>query len=356
MLRTCAILVPLLLLAGCKPHDAAANPDAAATTPGDANQKAGPSIYVALDQQFSQPLLNRYAQELGITLQQRHDSEAAKTVGLVSAILEERDRPRCSIFWNNELAHTVRLAQQGLLEPYDSPAAADVPAIWRDPQHRWTAFAARARVLIINTELLPDPASWPRSYRDLIDPKWRGRCAVARPLTGTTLTHFTALRLALGEAAFEEFFAAMQQNDVKFLASNGATMRETRDGKIAWAFTDTDDYHVAKVKGFPVACVFPDQEEGGIGTMLIPNSAALIKGGPDLANSKRLLDRILAAETEALLAAADGAQIPLRSAVPGPRDPAIPGYGKFRAMTWDLEGTASNLARCSQEFGKKFGL
>jgi iron(III) transport system substrate-binding protein len=314
------------------------------------------SIYVALDEQFSRPLLDGFAKELGITLVQRHDSEAAKTVGLVSAILEEKAAPRCDVFWNNELAHTVRLAQEGLLDAYESPAAKDVPAAWRDPQGRWTAFAARARILIVNTELLPDRRDWPTSYRDLIDPKWKGRCAVARPLTGTTLTHFTALRKALGDAEFDRFFAALQQNDVKFLASNGATMRETRDGKVAWAFTDTDDYHVAKVKGFKVACVFPDQQEGGLGTMLIPNSVGIVKGGPNPQAARRLVDRILARETEALLAAADGAQIPLREGVAGPKDPAILGVGKFRALAWDIEWTAKNLARCSQEFGKKFGL
>lgn len=345
------LLLPVLFLA-----TACSGGSTDSATPNAAAAGQGPSVYVALDQQFSQPLLDRFAKELGVPVRQRHDSEAAKTVGLVSAILEEKNNPRCSVFWNNELAHTVRLAQQGLLEPYVSPAAANVPAMWRDPNGLWTAFAARARVIIVNTELLPDRKDWPTSYRDLIDPKWKGRCAIARPLTGTTLTHFTALQKALGEAEFATFFAALQQNDVKWLAGNGATMKETVAGQVAWAFTDTDDVHVAMTKGHKVACVFPDQQEGGLGTMLIPNSVALIKGGPDQANSKKLIDKILAEETEALLAAADGAQIPLRQGVPGPKDPQIKTVGAFRPMAWDVEWTAQNLARCSQEFGKKFGL
>ncbi|MBZ0153345.1 MAG: extracellular solute-binding protein [Planctomycetes bacterium] len=313
-------------------------------------------IYVSLDQQFSAPLLDSFAKELGITLDQQHDTEAAKTVGHVSAIVEERANPRGSVFWNNELANTVHLANQGLLEPYDSPAAQDVPAMWRDPQHRWTAFAARARILVVNTELLPDPASWPTSYRDLVDPKWKGRCAVAKPLTGTTMTHFTAMRKQLGEQAFAAWIDGMFANDVQFLASNGATLRAVREGKLAFAFTDTDDYHEAAKKGFKVACVFPDQQDGGIGTMLIPNSVALIKGGPNQAAAKQLIDKILARETEALLAAADGAQIPLRAGVPGPKDPGIKAPGAFRAMQWDIDWTAANLAAMSRDYGKRFGL
>lgn len=331
------LLLPLpILLAACGP--------------------SGPVAYVALDEQFSRPLIERFARELDLRISARFDSEAAKTVGLVSAIIEEQKAPRCSVFWNNELAHTVRLAGLGLLEPYASPSAADVPAEWKDPQHRWTAFAARARILVVNTDLLPDPKEWPTSYRDLVDPKWRGRCAVAKPLTGTTLTHFTALRQLLGEAEFGAFLDGLFKNDVRFLSSNGATLRETAAGSVAWAFTDTDDYHVARLRGRPVACVFPDQHAGGIGTMLIPNSVALIKGGPHLDQARKLVDRILQRETEALLAAAEGAQIPLRQGVPGPTDPAIRGIGAFRAMRWDLQWTGDNLARCSQDFGKRFGL
>ncbi|HEX5054267.1 MAG TPA: extracellular solute-binding protein [Planctomycetota bacterium] len=335
---TCSLLLPLL--AGC----------------GAEAKTAGPMVYVALDEHFSRPVLEGFGKQLGIEVRQRHDSEANKTVGLVTMLHEEQSHPRCSVFWNNELAHTVRLAQQGLLEPYDSPAARDIPAAFRDPQHRWTAFAARARVLIVNTELLPDEAQWPSSYKDLVDPRWKGRCAIAKPLTGTTLTHFTALRLLLGEQEFTKWLDGMVANEVLFLGGNGPTTSATRAGRVAWAFTDTDDYNEAKQSGFPVACVFPDQQQGGIGTMLIPNSVALVKGGPDPTESKRLIDKILARETEALLAAAASAQIPLRSGIVGPADPSIHAFGTFHAMAWDPEATASNLEGCLRDFGKRFGM
>lgn len=316
---------------------------------GCSSKVSGPSIYVALDQQFSERVLDGFAGELGIELRQRHDAESNKTVGLVTAILEDRDHQRCTVFWNNEVAHTASLAEKGVLEPYVSPNAADVPAQWKDPKGRWTAFAARARILIVNTELLPDPSTWPTSYRDLADPKWKGRCAIARPKTGTTMTHFTALWQLLGDEGLRRWIADMQDNDVAFLGSNGATMRAVRDGTKAFAFTDTDDYHVARLKGFPVAAVFPDQGPDGIGTMLIPNSVALVRGGPDQENGKRLIDKILERATEALLAAADSAQIPLRDGVPGPAEPSIPKLGEFRQMQWDITWTGNHLGRFQQE-------
>ncbi len=312
------------------------------------------SLYVALDQEHSEALVRRFEQETGITVKPRFDTEGNKTIGLVNAIVEEAARPRCDVFWNNELAHTANLAAKNLLAPYASPNAAKVPAQWKDPQGRWAGFGARARVLIVNTKLLPDPKEWPKGTFDLVDPKWKGRCGVARPLTGTTLTHFAALNLLLGEERFGKFLDGIFANDVVLLQSNGATMRQVSEGKLAWAWTDTDDYHVALLKGHPVGVVFPDQEEGGLGTMLIPNSVGLVANGPNPENGKKLIDWILREETEALLAAAKSAQIPLREGVKGPEHPSILGVGKFRQMAWDVAGTAASLDAAATKFARRF--
>jgi len=320
------------------------------------------TLYVALDQEHSERLIQKFEQESGLTVRARFDTEASKTVGLVSAIVEESSNVQCDVFWNNELAHTVDLARQGLLQPYSSPNAADIPAAFKDSGGLWTGFAARARVFIVNKNVIEDPADYPTSMWDLIDPKWKGRCAVARPLTGTTLTHFVALRQVLGEAEFERFLDGLVANEVIMMQSNGATMRAVRDGdendngeRIAFAFTDTDDFHVALTKDYPVACVFPDQGEGQIGTMLIPNSVAIIKGAPHFEAAKQLVDFILSTQVEALLAASKAAQIPVRPGIAPPAAPSILGIGAFRHMVWDPQGVAATMAERTNEFRSRFG-
>jgi iron(III) transport system substrate-binding protein len=146
---------------------------------------------------------------------------------------------------------------------------------------------------------------------------------VAKPLTGTTLTHFTALQKVLGDAAFDEFFTAIQKNDVKFLVGNGATLNETREGKVAWAFTDTDDYHVAHTKGFKVACVFPDQGGGGIGTMLIPNSVGILKGCPNPRTAKTPRRQDPRGRPKRCWPPRTARRSRCAKGVPGPKDPAI---------------------------------
>ena len=111
--------------------------------------------------------------------------------GTFAAIRAEANAPRADVFWNNEVSQTVALAQEGALEPYASPNAEGLPAYARDPEQRWTGFAARARVLLVNTELVAEEET-PRSLAALSDPRWRGRCGIAKPLFGTTATQVAA--------------------------------------------------------------------------------------------------------------------------------------------------------------------
>ncbi len=268
-------------------------------------------IYCALDQVDSEPILREFERRTGLKVQAEFDVEAHKTVGLVRRIREERSRTRCDVFLNNEIAHTVSLANEGLLASYDSPSAASIPESFRDPERRWTGLAARARVLIVNTDAV-DPAEIHGMW-DLVDPRWSGQVGMARPLTGTTLTHMTALYTVLGEEKTREYLGAVKSAGVNLTSGNATLMRLVRDGKLAWGWTDTDDYNRARKQGYPVAAVFPDGGEDELGTLLIPNSVGVLADAPHPDAARQLVDYILSAEVERKLAGFDGAQIPLHA-------------------------------------------
>ena len=149
-------------------------------------ERADVVIYSALDQVHSEPLIKKFERDTGLTVRARYDQEAVKTVGLVNALVSEADNPKCDVFWNNELVHTIRLKNKGLLAPYVSPSAEGIPDKWKDEEGYWTGFAARARVLILNTDVAkkvePDVAKWPTSTMDLLDPKWKGKIVSDDPL------------------------------------------------------------------------------------------------------------------------------------------------------------------------------
>jgi iron(III) transport system substrate-binding protein len=140
--RALGVLAIAGWLVGCPPSDSAPTREVV--------------VYCALDRLYAQPILEAFSEETGIVVKPKWDTEATKTTGLVAALRAESEHPRCDVFWNNEVSQTIGLTRDGLLAPYESPAAEGLPA-WALPSPRtWTGFAARARVLIVNIYLVPE--------------------------------------------------------------------------------------------------------------------------------------------------------------------------------------------------------
>jgi iron(III) transport system substrate-binding protein len=268
-------------------------------------------VYCALDREFSEPLLDQFTAETGIRVLARYDVESTKTVGLANAIVQEEARPRCDLFWNNEILHTLRLQDRKLLDVYTPPAAAQIPTNFRDPAGYWHGFAARARVLIVNTELVPENAR-PTSVDDLLDPRWQGKTGLARPLFGTTATHAAVLFATRGEEQARTFFEKFKTNGIIF-SGNKHVAQAVSSGQIAFGLTDTDDALIELEAARPVAIIFPDQRDDQPGTLLIPNTLALPRGTPHGAAARKLIDFLLTSKVENALARASSGQIPLLS-------------------------------------------
>jgi iron(III) transport system substrate-binding protein len=233
------------------------------------------------------------------------------------------------VFWNNEILNTLRLERQGLLQPYDSPAAAAFPTNAKSPKNLWHGFAARARILIVNTNQMPEERR-PTSIRDLADPQLR--CGIAKPLFGTTATHAACLFASWGDDEARQFFRAVRKN-ASIMGGNKQVAQAVAAGRLAFGLTDTDDAIVEIENGMPVAIVYPDQGEGELGTLFIPNTLAIIKGAPNTAEARNLVDYLLSADVERKLAAGPSAQIPLRPGVEA--SPRVKTPAQVRAMEVD---------------------
>lgn len=272
-----------------------------------ADHKQTVVVYTAHDRGLSEPILDAFERETGIRVIAVYDAEEAKTTGIINRLLTRRDNPDADVLWNNEIVQTIRLAREGLFEAYESPNAARFPERYRDAQSRWTGFAGRLRLVIVNTDRLSGHEP-PTSTFSLTDATWKEDSALAKPLFGTTLTHFALLHAHMGEDAFRQLLSKINSNGVAIAPGNGAVRDLVARGELAWGLTDTDDAWSAMERGDPVDVRVVRDEFGPI---LIPNTAALIKGGPNTEAGKRLIDHLLSADTERDLAEGRAKQIPL---------------------------------------------
>jgi len=313
-------------------------------------------LYCAQDQEFAEPLFGDFQSRSGLAIAPRFDTEATKSVSLYEELIRETDRPRCDVFWNNEIISTIRLQRRGLLEPYASPSAGPYPRWCRGPDDQWHAFAARARILIVNTKLVPE-GERPRSLLDLADPRWKGKVAIAKPQFGTTATQAACLFEVLGAERARAFYLGLKANEVHVLAGNKHVAEGVAAGQFAIGLTDTDDAMIEVTAGKAVAILFPDadgsKEYPRMGTLYIPNTVAIIRGGPNAAGGRKLIDYLLSTEVEKRLAESASRQIPLNPEVKADLPPQMlrpkEAGGTVTSMAVDF-GKAADLWDEAQTF------
>jgi len=285
------------------------------------------TVYCATDREFAAPILDAFeranfkessakdkakdkddAQILRV-----FDVEASKTLGLVTRIEQESSQPKCDVFWNNEILHTVRLQKAGLLEPRRWNIPDDWPEGFVASDRSWVGFAARARVLIVNTEKLAEKSQWPSAVEELASEKWKGVCGYANPVYGTTATHFAVLASdpsALRGTSWGDWIAKVRENAI-VLAGNKQVAIAVSSGELAWGLTDTDDAIIEKEKGMPVEMVFPDQLPEQFGTVFIPNTVAVIRKAPHPILASKLADYLISQKTESRLVMSSSAHFPV---------------------------------------------
>lgn len=280
--------------------------------------KADIVCYAALDEEFSRPLLEDFQNRTGYRVNMVFDSESTKSVGLANRLIAEAGRPRCDVYWNNEILNTLRLKKRGVLTEYRPPAATRFPDEFRDPEGQWVGFAARARVVIVNTDLFPRE-HWPTSLGDftgLADrfPGIKGKVGIGKPLFGTTATWMASLyqkelrRDQNSDSPARRFLNALKDELlVRVVAGNKQAALAVARGDLLMAFTDTDDAVIEKENGKPVEMLFP--RDGGF--MLIPNTLSLVKNCPNPEGGKALIEFLLSPENEIRLANSPSAQIPV---------------------------------------------
>ena len=249
-------------------------------------------IYTSVDQNIVEPVLKAFAEETGIKVKPVFDVEAAKTSGLVKRLEAEAANPQADIFWSGEPVQTQVLADQGIFTPYVPKRLR--PGPFPGPGNMWIAFGGRARVFIINTTKL-QRADWPASLFDLVSgPRDSARAAIAYPLFGTSATHASALFTSLGAERARAFYDEIVAKKVRIVDGNSVVRDLVADGSADFGLTDTDDACSA-VERNPgeVAVVFPDQGASDMGTLVIPNTVALVAGGPNPETAGRLFDYLL---------------------------------------------------------------
>lgn len=270
-------------------------------------------IYTSVDQEFAEQIIRGFERQSGLKVAAVFDTEAGKTTGLLRRLQRESGTPRCDVWWSSEIFGTIELARAGVFESFEAPSAADVPTQWKDPQGRWIATAARARVLAFNPARIRR-SDLPVVWRELLHRDWNGRLAVANPLFGTTRGHLAAMFAEWGNDTAQNLLRRWAAGDARLADGNSQSVALLVAGQVDAAMTDTDDVWVAQARGAEIDLIYPALDENRP-AVWIPCSVAVVRGAPHPAAARRLADYLVSAAVEEQLARSASRNVPVREAL-----------------------------------------
>jgi iron(III) transport system substrate-binding protein len=172
-------------------------------------------------------------------------------------------------------------------------------------------------VLAVNTRLVPE-GEIPSTWRELTDPKWRGRVAFAgADRSGSALQQLLQILHNFGEEQGWPIFERMVENFV-ITGSSGAVSRGVAQGEYAIGLTLEDNAQRFIEGGSPIRIVYPRE-----GITFAADAMALVANGPNPEGGRALIDHIVSAPAQRLLVERF-ARRPIRADVPPPAGAPAP--------------------------------
>jgi iron(III) transport system substrate-binding protein len=187
--------------------------------------------------------------------------------------------------------------KENLAEAYKADSAVDIPAEYKDPNGYWTAQVLYFQTLGYNADLVP-VSEVPKSYRDLLDPKWKGKLAwsVDDNLTGG-LGFFINVLETMGEREGRDFLSGLSKQDLQRVRTgiNGVTVALSEKQYPLGITIDNHHTVIANAKGGNVKWFYFEPVLG------LSNNIGLVKGAPHPNAGKLLIDYILSVEGQIVL-------------------------------------------------------
>jgi ABC-type Fe3+ transport system substrate-binding protein len=191
--------------------------------------------------------------------------------------------------------------EANIAQPYYSPAVAGFAQEYRNPTGLWAPTRLSYYGIAYNTKLVP-PDKVPKSYDDLLDPRWKGKMAWRIGSSTGTPLFLTNLRLAWGEERARAYFGKLR--DQKIVNFGAGSARTLVDRVIAGEYAialNIFAHHplISKGKGAPVNSQLMDPVASTAATM------SVVKGLHHPHAAMLLADYILSKEGQGILARAE---------------------------------------------------
>jgi iron(III) transport system substrate-binding protein len=210
---------------------------------------------------------------------------------------------------SSDAAHFIVWKRDGILAPFVPEDVAKLyPPEHRDIDGQFASFRVWLSIIAYNTSLVKAEEA-PKSFADLLDPRWKGKIVKAHPgYSGTIMTATYQMQRDLGWSYFEQ----LAKQNIMQVQSSADPPKKLDLGERA-VMADGNEYNIFQMKeaGRPVEPVYASE-----GSPLIIGPNGIFKGSPNPNAAKLFQSFCLGRDAQQLIIDVGG----LRSVHPETRE------------------------------------
>lgn len=284
------------------------------------NQKETVRVYSGRQYDLEKAFL-QFADQTGISVEFLFGGDAE----LRERLQTEADQTSADVFMTVDAANLQIAADQGLLQPLDSPVLEEtIPANLRSPDGLWFGLSKRVRTIVYNPQRV-DPSEL-STYEDLADPRWRGRLCMRNSTNVYTQSLVASLIARDGYETALQVVKGWVANDVELINSDVRILETIAAGGCDVGIVN--HYYLARLLAedpeFPVRIFWANQNDRGVHVNI--SGAGITKWADDPDAARRLLEWLATDGQEAFVYG--NYEYPVNPAVSPP--PIVADWGTFK--------------------------
>lgn len=309
---------------------------------GSGAKKGGKlTVYSPNAAEVNNPIVKEFQDRTGIEVQ----LISGGTGELLKRVQAEEANPLGDVFWAGG-ADSLE-AYKKYFEPYRSKEFDNLSEEYVDTTNHWTPFAALPMVIMYNKELVK-PGEEPKSWKDLLDPKWKGKIAYADPAkSGSSYTQLVTMLIAFGKDDGKgwDFIKKFVNNlDGKVLSGSGMVYKGVADKEFPLGITLEEAALRYVEGGAKVGIIYPEE-----GTSAVPDGAAIIKGAKNMEQAKQFIDFLVSKDVQSLIQKEFKRRSVRKDA---DKVQGIPATKEIKLVQYDFDWAAANKDETIKRFGR----
>lgn len=308
-----------------------------------AAQAAEVNVYSYRKEDLVKPLLDRFAERTGVTV----NLVTGNADELLQRLVSEGANTRADVLITVDAGHLSRAKAAGVLQPVAADVLTQaVPESYRDPQGYWFGLSLRARPIMYALDRV-DPGKL-STYEALADEQWKGRICIRSSGNVYNQSMVASMIAADGEAAAETWAKGLVRNfarpprggdrdQILAAASGECDIAIANTYYLGGMLTGSDE--AQRTAATKVGVFWPNQE--GRGTHVNVSGAGMTSAASNTKEALQLLEFLVSDEAQAWYAESNN-EYPVKAGVAWPAQ--LEGWGRFKADAVNLSVLGENNA------------